>query len=100
VKKPIQIILIVVIVILGLISFRMYASIPNAPKPQTWTPGCVASVPRSWGTFKGASTQSGLAFEDSAGTLRFLTNIPCDGSPVVALEIRRIPGSLPNGGNQ
>jgi hypothetical protein len=99
-KKPIQVILIVVTVILGLVSFRMYASIPNPPKPQVWTPGCVASVPRSWGMFKGASTQSGLAFEDSAGTLRFLTNIPCDGSPVVALEIRRTPGSLPNGGNQ
>jgi hypothetical protein len=49
--------------------------------------------------FKGASTQSGLAFEDSAGTLRFLTNIPCDGAPVVALEIRRTATPPSNGGN-
>jgi hypothetical protein len=43
--------------------------------------------------------QSGLAFEDAAGTLGFLTNIPCDGSPVAALEIRRTAPN-PNGGNQ
>jgi hypothetical protein len=80
------------------VSFKVYAAVPK-PKPQVWTPGCVASVPRSWGVFKGASTQSGLAFEDSAGTLRFLTNIPCDGSPVVALEIRRTVTPPANDGN-
>jgi hypothetical protein len=30
-----------------------------------------------------------LAFQDSAGTLRFFTNIPCGSTPQVALEIRR-----------
>jgi hypothetical protein len=76
-----------------LLSVKLYAT-PNPPKPQplnpqVWTPGCVASVPKSWGTFRGASTQSGLAFEDGAGTIRFLTNIPCDGIPSVSLEIHR-----------
>jgi hypothetical protein len=83
------------------IGLNMHASaIPKTPNPQIWTPGCVASVPRSWGTFRGSSAQSGLAFEDSAGTLRFLTNIPCDGAPVVALEIRRTVGTAPNTGDQ
>jgi hypothetical protein len=42
------------------------------------------------GAYKGGSAQSGLAFEDSAGALRFLTNLPCDGSAAaVALQIRR-----------
>jgi hypothetical protein len=88
-----------VLTLATLVSLKIYAATPKKPEPQVWTPGCVASVPRSWGTFRGASTQSGLAFEDAAGTLRFLTNIPCDGSPVAALEIRRTAPS-PNGGNQ
>lgn len=90
----------VALVIAGLISLKMYAASPKKPDPQVWTPGCVASVPKSWGAFKGASTQSGLAFEDGAGTLRFLTNVPCDGTPVVSLEIRRTVGNASNGSNQ
>src|ERR1700722_8380833 len=78
----------------ALLSFKLFAATPTPPKPQppkpqVWTPGCVATVPKSWGTFRGASTQSGLAFEDAAGTIRFLTNIPCDGIPSVSLEIPR-----------
>ena len=41
------------------------------------------------GEFKGGDAQSGLAFEDNTGTLRFLTNIPCGGTPQVALEVHR-----------
>jgi hypothetical protein len=76
--------------LVALLSFKVYAASPKLqPQPQVWTPGCIASVPKSWGTFRGASTQSGLAFEDSSGTIRFLTNIPCDGIPSVSLEIHR-----------
>jgi hypothetical protein len=71
-----------------LLAVKLYAASPNPPKPQVWTPGGVAQVPRAWGTYRGASAQSGLAFEDSGGTIRFLTNIPCDGVPTVSLEIR------------
>jgi hypothetical protein len=84
-----------------LMSWRLYAAAARAkePEPQVWTPGCIASVPRSWGVYRGGSAQSGLTFEDGAGTLRFLTNLPCDGSTaVVALEIRRTGG--PSGSNQ
>jgi hypothetical protein len=49
----------------------------------------VAAIPKSWGQFKGGDAQSGQAFEDNTGTLRFLTNIPCGGTPLVALEVRR-----------
>lgn len=86
-KKTTYQIAAVTLLLAAVVSLKMYAASPKKPAPQVWTPGCVASVPKSWGTFKGASTQSGRAFEDSAGTLRFLTNIPCDGTPVVSLEI-------------
>jgi hypothetical protein len=54
---------------------------------------CVSYVPQSWGEYKGGSYQTGLAFEDGKGTLRFVTNMPCDGTPLPVLEIRR---SSPN----
>jgi hypothetical protein len=50
---------------------------------------CISIVPKAWGEFRGGSAQSGLSFEDSSGTLRFVTNLPCGAVPVVALEIRR-----------
>jgi hypothetical protein len=34
-----------------------------------------------------------LAFEASDGTLRFVTNLPCGATPVVALEVRRTAAS-------
>jgi hypothetical protein len=86
--------------IILIFSWKVYAAAPKPPKSQIWTPGCVATVPRSWGTFRGASAQSGLAFEDSNGTLRFVTNIPCDGTPIVSLEIRRPVANATNNGNQ
>ncbi|MGA2900004.1 MAG: hypothetical protein ABSF40_07225 [Candidatus Acidiferrales bacterium] len=98
--NTIRTIMVVALVILGaLVSLKIRAATPKKPAPQVWTPGCVASVPKSWGAYKGGSAQSGLAFEDSAGTLRFLTNIPCDGTPAVALEIRRTAPNSSNGGN-
>lgn|GEM_PF-1303633 len=37
---------------------------------------CIVAVPTAWGEFKGGS-EFGLAFEDRAGTLRFLLHPPC-----------------------
>jgi hypothetical protein len=99
VKNTIRTVMIVALAIVGLVSLKMYASTPKKPAPQVWTPGCVANVPKAWGAYKGGSAQSGLAFEDSAGTLRFLTNIPCDGTPAIALEIRRTAPNSSNSGN-
>jgi hypothetical protein len=49
----------------------------------------VSYVPATWGEFKGGNQQSGLAFQDRDGTLRFVTNLPCDVTLQPALEIRR-----------
>ena len=54
---------------------------------------CVSTIPTAWGEYRGGSAQSGLAFEDSNGTLRFITNLPCGAVPNVALEIRRSANS-------
>ena len=55
---------------------------------------CVSQVPETWGQFKGGSEQTGIAFEDMHGTIRFVTSFPCNGStPPVALMVKRIPGS-------
>jgi hypothetical protein len=94
-----KVISVVALIILA-ISLKIHAASPKITAPQVWRSGCIASVPKSWGAFRGASTQSGFAFEDSAGTLRFVTNVPCDGTPVVALEIRRTVGNAANGGSQ
>jgi hypothetical protein len=59
--------------------------------PQFGDSQCVSTVPRSWGQYRGGSSQAGLAFEASDGTLRFVTNLPCGAIPIVALEVRRTP---------
>jgi hypothetical protein len=64
--------------------------------PQLGNSQCVSTVPRSWGQFRGGSSQAGLAFEASDGTLRFVTNLPCGATPIIALEVRRTPAA---GGN-
>jgi hypothetical protein len=60
-----------------------------APQLGLGQAACVTYIPREWGEYKGGSRQSGLALQDSAGTLRFVTNIPCGSAPQVVLEIRR-----------
>jgi hypothetical protein len=64
-----------IIALLALIAFKLYAT-KAAPRPaQLWSASCVATIPKSWGQFKGGNSQTGIAFEDTAGTLRFVTNI-------------------------
>jgi hypothetical protein len=52
---------------------------------------CVANVPADWGTFRGDAQGFGLAFEDGAGTLRFVKQLPCglEGQPNIVVEVRR-----------
>jgi hypothetical protein len=74
------------------LSARNRAHAAPAPVAVTAPPQdsqCISTVPKSWGVYRGGSAQSGLSFEDSSGTLRFVTNLPCGSVPVVALEIRR-----------
>jgi hypothetical protein len=63
------------------------------PQPDSVQPNCVLTVPSGWGEFKGGS-RFGLAFEDSAGTLRFINDVGCQITgtqpvPVVSVEVRR-----------
>ena len=78
-----------IIALLVLIALRLYTTKAASQPAQMWSPGCVTTIPKAWGQFKGGNSQTGIAFEDTAGTLRFVTNIPCGGTPLVALEVRR-----------
>ena len=57
-------------------------------------PACKSYVPPSWGEYVGSSKDYGIAFRDNTGTLRFVTNVACETTPQVALEMRR--GNPPN----
>jgi hypothetical protein len=57
-------------------------------------PGCKSYAPISWGEYLGSSKDYGIVFRDNSGTLRFVTNVACETTPQVALEIRR--GNPPN----
>lgn len=83
---------IVLLVILILVAVKIFEAKTTNAADQDEFGVCVSHVPQSWGQFKGGSEQSGLAFEDGQGTLRFITNIPCNSSvPTIALEVRRLP---------
>ena len=78
----------VVLVFAALWVTRVRAKPHTAVEAQLNGP-CVSFVPREWGLYRGGSAQTGLAFEDTTGTLRFVTNLPCGATPVVVLEVRR-----------
>lgn len=79
--------------VLGMASAKVNSTpgrVPDASDSQLNSDAqCVSVVPRSWGQYRGGSSQSGLAFEASDGTLRFVTNLPCGAVPAIALEVRR-----------
>lgn len=77
-----------VVLVAGFIGY-FFARKAHAQQLGVGQPLCISEVPSSWGEFKGGSEQSGFAFQDSAGTLRFVTSVPCGATPQIALEIRR-----------
>ena len=82
---------VVIVVLLAGFAGWCFARLTNATTQMGFgQPLCSSQIPSSWGEYRGGSQQSGFAFEDSNGTLRFITNVPCDGTPQVALEIRRV----------
>jgi hypothetical protein len=85
-----RVVVLLVVVFFASFSARRPKAAPQDAFPQA---ASVAYVPQLWGDYKGGSQQSGLAFQDRAGTLRFLTSLPCGGFPLVALEIRRGSGN-------
>jgi hypothetical protein len=60
-----------------------------APQLTFGQAACKSYVPQEWGDFKGSSEHYGLVFQGNDGTLRFITNVPCEATPQIALEIRR-----------
>ena len=67
----------------------------HAQQPQQFPPACQVNIPAEWGEFKGVSEKIGMVFEDKAGTIRVIANMPCDTpgallrTPYVQVEIRR-----------
>ena len=84
-------VLLVVLILVG-VKLLFFPTPSTKASPQETFGACVAQIPQDWGEFVGGSEQSGVAFKDRQGTLRFITNFPCNGTiPAVALEVRRSP---------
>jgi hypothetical protein len=87
--KKLLLVIVLVILISGTVFLMLPAHTTKASAQEIFGM-CVSSVPQEWGQFRGGSEQTGLAFEDRQGTLRFVTSFPCNGlTPPVALEVRR-----------
>ena len=90
-KNRIVKVLLVVLIVVGA-KLWFFPTKRAQAAPQEVFGACVANIPQEWGEFVGGSEQSGIAFRDKQGTLRFITNFPCNGTiPLVALEVRRGP---------
>ena len=67
----------------------------KAHAQQDFPPSCNVVVPAEWGKYKGSVVESGLIFEDKAGTLRIIQQLPCtldgtpNGPPRIIAEIHR-----------
>ena len=88
-KNRVVKVLLVVMILVG-VKLLFFPTRTTKASRQEVIGACVANVPQEWGEFAGGSETTGVAFEDKQGTLRFITNFPCDGRiPAVALEVRR-----------
>jgi hypothetical protein len=68
---------------------RVTAAAKSAAQNSSNQAACRSYIPQEWGDYKGSSSGFGLTFEDSSGTLRFVTNVGCEGVPPIALLIQR-----------
>lgn len=78
------------ILIVMVISFHTKGAQSKEPLLQELSAQCVAAVPKEWGEYVGSSSY-GVAFKDTAGTLRFVTHFSCGFKtpPHVALALER-----------
>lgn len=87
-KRITAIVTLVLLAAVGGYQVKAHAQ-PEFPKP------CRVLVPAEWGAYKGMSRGTGLIFEDKTGTLRIISDIPCDtdsgpvSSPRVLVELYR-----------
>ncbi len=79
--------------VLLIVVFTLAAAVCLRPAaaPQEVGSRCVVYIPSQWGKFQAASQGYGLVFQDDAGALRFVVQMPCglEGTPNVSLEVRR-----------
>jgi hypothetical protein len=67
----------------------------KAHAQQDFPPPCSVVIPAEWGKYRGDAGGNGLVFEDKAGTLRIIPQLPCtldgtrNGPPRVLAEIYR-----------
>jgi len=78
------------LIFIMVVSFHTGRAQSKEPLPQDLSAQCVATVPKEWGDYVGSSTY-GVAFKDSAGTIRFVTNFSCGFKtpPHVATAVQR-----------
>lgn len=81
-------------ILIGIAGSRFSAVTPvHAHGEFAETQLCMATVPKSWGEFKGAS-EFGIAFEDEGGVIRFLRNPSCGnglsstGNPLPSVDLK------------
>jgi hypothetical protein len=86
-------VVVVALILAASIRLDLGSTKANAQLTSFGSAACVSQIPQAWGEFKGGSYQAGLAFQDSKGTLRFVTNVPCGNTPIPVLEIHRTTGS-------
>jgi len=82
-------VLIAVMVLFGLSNQFLVRKAAAKPQIVYGQPACTTYVPPSWGEYKGSSEHYGIVFQDSSGTLRFVTNVPCQTVPQIALQVVR-----------
>ena len=87
-------VLIALVAVLVVASWFYARRAKASPQIAYGQPACKSYAPLSWGEYVGSSKDYGVVFKDNAGTLRFITNVACETTPQVALEIRR--GNPPN----
>jgi hypothetical protein len=88
-KKSARVLILMGLVLVAANWFYARRSKAAAPHQMFTQPACKTYVPQEWGDFKGSSEHYGLVFQGNDGTLRFVTNVPCEGTPQIALEVRR-----------
>lgn len=81
-------VLLIALALLG--GIQLGTGLQPTAEGQTQTARCSATVPRSWGEFRGATSQ-GFVYEDENGTVRVIRQLPCPSvsTPQIAIEIRR-----------
>ena len=82
-------VLIVIVVLLAGSNWFLARRATAEPQIVYGQPACTTYVPASWGEYVGSSQHYGIAFKDKDGTLRFVTNVPCETVPQIALQIKR-----------